>query len=63
MFKMVDDAGGDDKVLCVPAGDVRWNDITYYYALRLRDDTRAQGDYVVHAGVPRTLRLKLQYAF
>jgi inorganic pyrophosphatase len=27
MFKMVDDAGGDDKVLCVPAGDVRWNDI------------------------------------
>ena len=23
MFKMVDDAGGDDKVLCVPAGDPR----------------------------------------
>ena len=45
------------------AFDVRWNDITYYYALRLRDDSRAQGDYVVHAGVPRTLRLKLQYAF
>ena len=27
MFKMVDDAGGDDKVLCVPAGDTRWDDI------------------------------------
>ncbi|WP_102141707.1 inorganic diphosphatase [Mycobacterium hubeiense] len=27
MFKMVDDAGGDDKVLCVPAGDVRWDHI------------------------------------
>jgi inorganic pyrophosphatase len=24
---MVDDAGGDDKVLCVPAGDVRWDHI------------------------------------
>ncbi len=27
MFKMVDDAGGDDKVLCVPAGDSRWDHI------------------------------------
>jgi inorganic pyrophosphatase len=27
MFQMVDDAGGDDKVLCVPAGDVRWDHI------------------------------------
>lgn len=27
MFKMVDDAGGDDKVLCVPAGDVRWDHV------------------------------------
>ena len=27
MFQMVDDAGGDDKVLCVPAGDIRWDDI------------------------------------
>jgi inorganic pyrophosphatase len=27
MFQMTDEAGGDDKVLCVPAGDVRWNDI------------------------------------
>ncbi|AMT73520.1 MULTISPECIES: inorganic diphosphatase [Mycobacteroides] len=27
MFKMVDDGGGDDKVLCVPAGDPRWDHI------------------------------------
>ncbi|BBY05990.1 inorganic diphosphatase [Mycobacterium noviomagense] len=27
MFKMTDEAGGDDKVLCVPAGDVRWDHI------------------------------------
>ena len=24
---MTDEAGGDDKVLCVPAGDVRWDHI------------------------------------
>jgi inorganic pyrophosphatase len=27
MFRMVDEAGGDDKVLCVPAGDGRWDSI------------------------------------
>lgn len=27
MFKMVDEAGGDDKVICVPAGDPRWDHI------------------------------------
>lgn len=27
MFKMVDEHGGDDKVLCVPAGDHRWEHI------------------------------------
>ena len=27
MFRMVDEAGGDDKVLCVPAGDKRWDHI------------------------------------
>ena len=27
MFNMIDEAGGDDKVLCVPAGDHRWNHI------------------------------------
>ena len=27
MFQMIDDAGGDDKVICVPAGDQRWDHI------------------------------------
>ncbi len=27
MFQMTDEHGGDDKVLCVPAGDVRWDHI------------------------------------
>ena len=27
MFQIVDEAGGDDKVLCVPAGDHRWDHI------------------------------------
>ena len=27
MFQMEDEAGGDDKVLCVPAGDGRWDHI------------------------------------
>lgn len=28
MFRMTDEAGGDDKVLCVPAGDPRWDHVT-----------------------------------
>ncbi len=27
MFRMVDEQGGDDKVLCVPAGDHRWDHV------------------------------------
>ncbi|WP_194825564.1 inorganic diphosphatase [Nocardia sp. XZ_19_231] len=27
VYRMTDEAGGDDKVLCVPAGDPRWNHI------------------------------------
>jgi inorganic pyrophosphatase len=27
MFQMTDEAGGDDKLLCVPAGDPRWDHI------------------------------------
>lgn len=27
MFQMTDESGGDDKVLCVPAGDHRWDHI------------------------------------
>jgi len=28
MFQMTDEAGGDDKVLCVPAADPRWEPIS-----------------------------------
>lgn len=27
MFQMTDEMGGDDKVLCVPAGDSRWDHV------------------------------------
>ncbi|HWF69839.1 MAG TPA: inorganic diphosphatase, partial [Mycobacterium sp.] len=27
MFRMTDEHGGDDKVLCVPAGDHRWDHV------------------------------------
>lgn len=27
MFRMTDEKGGDDKVLCVPAGDHRWDQV------------------------------------
>lgn len=27
MYKMTDEAGGDDKILCVPASDPRWDHI------------------------------------
>lgn len=27
VFRMTDEAGGDDKLLCVPAGDTRWDHI------------------------------------
>jgi inorganic pyrophosphatase len=27
MFQMTDEKGGDDKVLCVPAGDPRWDHV------------------------------------
>lgn len=41
--------------------DARWNDIEYYYASRLPQEAFAHTDYVVHPGVPRTLRLRLEY--
>ena len=43
--------------------DVRWNDVTYYYVSRLRNEAAPQADYVVHPGVPRTLRARFQYLF
>ena len=43
--------------------DVRWNDIEYYYVSRLRNEASPSADYVVHPGVPRTLRARIQYQF
>jgi hypothetical protein len=43
--------------------DVKWNDIEYYYISRLRNEASAQPDYVVHPGVPRTVRARFQYQF
>jgi hypothetical protein len=43
--------------------DAKWNDIEYYYVSRLKDEASPQADYVVHPGVPRTLRAHFQYQF
>ena len=42
--------------------DVRWNDIEYYYVSRLRNETTPAPDFVIHPGVPRTLRAEFQYS-
>ncbi len=43
--------------------NVRWNDIEYYYVSRLRNEPAPLADYVVHPGVPRTVRARIQYQF
>jgi hypothetical protein len=43
--------------------NVKWNDIEYYYVSRLRDQSAPVADYVVHPGVPRTVRGRLEYRF
>jgi hypothetical protein len=43
--------------------NVRWNDIEYYYVSRLHGEPFALADYIVHPGVPRTLRAQFQYQF
>jgi TonB dependent receptor/TonB-dependent Receptor Plug Domain len=43
--------------------NVKWNDIEYYYVSRLKDEVSPQPDYVVHPGVPRTLRAHFTYNF
>ena len=43
--------------------DVRWNDIEYYYVSRLRNEPAPAPDYVVHPGVPRTIRARFQFWF
>jgi TonB-dependent Receptor Plug Domain len=43
--------------------DVKWNDIEYYYVSRLKNEPSPSADYVVHPGVPRTVRARFQYQF
>lgn len=40
--------------------DVKWNDIEYYYVSRLQHESSPRPDFVVHPGVPRTVRAHLQ---
>jgi len=42
---------------------VKWNDIEYYYVSRLKNEASPEADYVVHPGVPRTLRVHFTYYF
>lgn len=41
--------------------NVSWNDIEYYYVSRLRGEPTPVADFVVHPGVPRTIRVRFQY--
>jgi outer membrane receptor protein involved in Fe transport len=43
--------------------NVKWNDIEYYYVSRLKNEASPVADYVVHPGVPRTVRARFQYQF
>ena len=43
--------------------NLKWNDIEYYYVSRLRNEPWPAAGYVVHPGVPRTLRIRLEYSF
>lgn len=43
--------------------NVKWNDIAYYYASRLKNEPSPVADSVVHSGVPRTVRAHFQYQF
>jgi outer membrane receptor protein involved in Fe transport len=41
--------------------DQKWNDIEYYYVSRLQGEAAARPDFMVHPGVPLTLRAHFQY--
>ena len=43
--------------------DKKWNDIEYYYVSRLAGEPDATPDYVVHPGVPLTVRAHVEYFF
>jgi len=40
---------------------IKWNDIEYYYVSRLQNESSPSPDFVVHPGVPRTVRAHFQY--
>ena len=42
--------------------DVKWNDIEYYYVSRLQNESAPRPDFVVHPGVPLTVRAHFQYS-
>jgi outer membrane receptor protein involved in Fe transport len=41
--------------------DKKWNDIEYYYVSRLQNEASPRPDFVVHPGVPLTVRAHFQY--
>jgi outer membrane receptor protein involved in Fe transport len=41
--------------------NVKWNDIEYYYVSRLQNEASPHADYVIHPGIPRTLRAWFEY--
>jgi outer membrane receptor protein involved in Fe transport len=41
--------------------DRKWNDIEYYYVSRLQNEASPRPDFVVHPGVPLTVRAHFQY--
>ena len=43
--------------------NAQWNDIEYYYVSRLQSEPAPRPDFVIHAGVPHTIRAKYQYFF
>jgi len=51
----------DASVLESNGANVKWNDIEYYYVSRLQNEAAPRPDFVVHPGVPRTVRAHFQY--
>ena len=43
--------------------NTRWNDIEYYYVSRLQGEAAPKPGFIVHPGVPRTVRARFQYSF
>jgi hypothetical protein len=43
--------------------NTHWNDIEYYYVSRLQNEPAPRPDFVIHPGVPRTIRARFQYFF